>query len=318
LKVHLTFDVEVWCNGWKHLDRDFPAAFERYVYGRSSQGQFALPATLEILQRHGLSAVFFVEPLFAARFGSEYLGHIVQMIEAAGQNVQLHLHPEWTDEISPPPIADTRRKRQHLCYYTQAEQTELLEYSLAMLRAHTQGKVFAFRAGSYAANRDTYHALAATGISVDSSLNPVFDISGGDVLNRGDTTSMRMLGPVRVFPVTVFHDGLGRLRPAQVGACSLKELVQALDDAAGRGRQHFVVVAHNFEMLRPAPSSRPDGIVVRRFEGLCRYLAANRHRFDVRGFDADSLAASDAASTPRTSPWATLQRLGEQAVRRCY
>ena len=316
MKVHLTFDIEVWCNGWQHLDRNFPAAFDRYVYGRSKHGEYALPATLEILNRHGLRGVFFVEPLFAARFGSEFLGRIVRLIEDAGQEVQLHLHPEWTDEIRPPPIDDVSRKRQHLCYYTRAEQTQLIAFGLAMLREHARGRIDAFRAGSFAANLDTYHALATAGLSVDSSLNKIYDFSGSDLPERDNTGSAFRLGPVQVLPVTVFRDGLGRQRPAQVNACSLAEMKQALAHAEALGRRHFVLVSHNFEMLKPG-SNEPDRIVVRRFEGLCRHLAAQRGRYEVCGFDADGAQADDADSGPlQTSRWATLSRLGQQALRR--
>ena len=34
MNVYLTFDIEVWCNGWKDLDGAFPASFDRYVFGR--------------------------------------------------------------------------------------------------------------------------------------------------------------------------------------------------------------------------------------------------------------------------------------------
>lgn len=68
MNVYLTFDIEVWCNGWDNLDA-FPKHFERYVFGRSRHGEYALPKTLEILNRYDLKGVFFVEPLFAARFG---------------------------------------------------------------------------------------------------------------------------------------------------------------------------------------------------------------------------------------------------------
>ena len=60
MKVYLTIDTEVWCNGWEAIDDQFPLAFQRYVYGRSAHGDFALPKTLEILNRFGLTAVFFV------------------------------------------------------------------------------------------------------------------------------------------------------------------------------------------------------------------------------------------------------------------
>ena len=104
MNVLLTFDVEIWCQGWHDLDARFPASFDRYVYGRSSRGDYAIPRTLSILDGHGLKGIFFVEPLFAARFGLKYLKIIVDMIRSAGQEVQLHLHPEWTDEIKPAPI----------------------------------------------------------------------------------------------------------------------------------------------------------------------------------------------------------------------
>jgi hypothetical protein len=54
------------------------------MYGRSPAGDYALPKTLEILDRNGLKGVFFVEPLFAARFGVEHLATIVDLIRAGG------------------------------------------------------------------------------------------------------------------------------------------------------------------------------------------------------------------------------------------
>ncbi len=57
MNVYLTFDVEIWCDGWKDLDARFPAQFERYVYGRSPEGDYALPKTLEILDCDGLEQV---------------------------------------------------------------------------------------------------------------------------------------------------------------------------------------------------------------------------------------------------------------------
>lgn len=68
---------------------------------RSSRGNYALPKTLEILDGHGLAGVFFVEPMFAGRFGIEYLATIIEMIRGGNNDIQLHLHPEWTDEIRP-------------------------------------------------------------------------------------------------------------------------------------------------------------------------------------------------------------------------
>ncbi len=314
MNVYLTFDVELWCDGWDELDRKFPAAFARYVYGRSPKGEYALPATLAILARHGLRAVFFVEPLFSARFGERYLAEIVQMIEREGQDVQLHLHPEWTDEISPPPISDVSRKRQHLTHYSVEEQTTLLGLGLGLLRAQTRSDVFAFRAGSYGANLDTYRALARCGLAVDSSLNSAYGISGSDLPRELTGSASARIEGLQAFPVTVFTDGLGRQRPAQVGACGLQELRHALEAAAEGGCPHFVIVSHNFEMLRPG-SSEPDPLVVRRFEGLCRYLAQNSHRYRVGSFPRGPVEQT-AGPQVRVGSWPTFVRVGEQLLRR--
>lgn len=318
MNVYLTFDVEVWCGGWQRLDERFPAAFERYIYGRSPAGEYALPKTLEILDRHGLRGVFFVEPLFSARFGSDWLERICRLIGDAGQEIQLHLHPEWTDEIRPPVFPDKPpRKRQHLIHYDLAEQTRLVALGRNLLEAAAGGPVQAFRAGSFAANRDTLLALAANGIAIDSSLDAAYPLSGEDLRGELDLDMAQTWNGVELVPMSTFRDGLGRPRHAQVGACSFAELRQAMDHAQRGGRRQFVILSHNFELLRSG-SSLPDAVVVRRFEALCRHLAAHRERLPTCGF-ADYTPPPPTAAAPalpRVGPLATLVRHAEQALRR--
>lgn len=313
MKVYLTFDIEIWCNNWAELDKRFPASFERYIFGRSAQGEFALPATLRILQKHGLCGVFFVEPLFASRFGQRYLDIVVGMILTARQNVQLHLHPEWTDEISPALLADISSKRQHLFHYSVDEQTELIRVGKKALEIAGAPAVQVFRAGSYAANRATYTALRRNNILIDSSLNEIDPVSGLDIPVPDRYLSQREIDGITVYPVTVFTDGLGRRRPAQVGACGFAELKEALVSAQGAGCQHFVIVSHNFEMLKSA-SSEPDWIVVRRFEQLCGFLASERHRFDVGPFKHSAPTSQELR--PSAGAWSTGVRWAEQIFRR--
>jgi len=317
MNVYLTFDIEVWCGGWRDLDGRFPASFERYVYGRSPKGDYALPKTLEILERNGLKGVFFVEPLFAARFGLRHLTTIVEMIRAGGHDIQLHLHPEWSDELRPLPFPGADRKRQHLAYYTLDEQITLVRLGLALLAQAGCGPISAFRAGSFASNADTYRALKACGIGIDSSLNEVCADSGPDLRGQLDFTRPQRIEGVDVLPMTVFRDGTGRLRPAQLGACSFAELRAALLSAKAGGTGHFVILSHNFEMLRQG-SSDPDGIVVRRFERLCRFLAARRDQFTVTSMSMlpTSQPDSPAFALPVAGLPATLWRHGEQLARR--
>jgi peptidoglycan/xylan/chitin deacetylase (PgdA/CDA1 family) len=316
MRVIITIDTEVWCNSWQTLDEDFPLAFRRYVYGSSRAGDYALPRTLEILRRHRLHAVFFVEPLFAARFGRAYLRDIVALIRDAGQEVQLHLHPEWTDEIQPPPLDDIPGKRQHLCHYSREEQRRLIALGKTLL-SEAQGEApTVFRAGSFAANRDTYGALADNGILRDSSVDGTRAYSVADMREFWDVHAPGRIGAVEVYPLSSFRDGLGRLRHAQIGACSTQELVQAMNDAKRLAWPYFAVLSHNFELLKPG-SLQPDRVAVHRFEQFCAYLARHRHAFPTGGFEAIDTGAMEAArSLPAVGALATGRRYAEQALRR--
>lgn len=317
MKVYLTFDIEVWCNNWDELDQRFPKSFHRYIYGRSSKGDYALPKTLEILDRHGLKGVFFVEPMFAGRFGVENLAIITKMIREAGQDIQLHLHPEWTDEISPLLFEGASIKRQHLSHYTFEEQCTLLDYGRKLFSLVDCHEINAFRAGSFACNTDTYRALQHCQFQVDSSLNLAHPASGLDLRNSLDFYRPQKFLEITLLPMTVFRDGLGKLRPAQLGACSLFELRSALRSALNNYVQHFVILSHNFEMLKPGCCD-PDPIVVKRFSGLCEFLAAERSAFEV-----SVLSGIPVIDEPITNPGAikvdaidTLKRYGEQLIRR--
>lgn len=317
MNVYLTFDVEVWCNGWDQLDQSFPASYERYIYGRSAKGEWALPKTLEIMGRHGLRGVFFIEPLFAARFGAEYLERIVRMVRDAGQDVQLHLHPEWTDEIRPPLIEDSARKRQHLSYYTLAEQTDLIAHGRGMLEAAGSGPITAFRAGSFAANRDTYEALRRNDILIDSSLNRFYAVSAPELRAEHSFDAPFLANGVSVYPVNLFIDGLGKERPAQVNGSSFEELRGALRTARAQGLQDFVIVSHNFELLKPG-SSDPDPVVVRRFERLCAFLQAEQDGLPTQVYRPLGVQAAPAGGQTgvRASLAATGLRYAEQLFRR--
>ena len=319
MNVYLTFDVEVWCGGWGRLDEAFPAAYERYIYGRSSHGDWGLPKTLEILNRHGLKGVFFVEPLFSARFGAEYLERIVCMLREGGQDVQLHLHPEWTDEIRPALIPDSSQKRQHLNYYTLEEQTALIGHGRRMLEAAGSGEIKVFRAGSYAANGDTLEALRCNDILIDSSPNRWYTISAPDMRQHHNFRAPFVHQNVSVYPVAIFRDGFGRDRPAQVNGASFEELRGALSTAHNLGQRDFVIVSHSFEMLKFA-RSEPDSFVVRRFERLCAFLENQRDQMNVGAYAPLKAAeeSDERRPSPKASFGATTVRYGEQILRRFF
>jgi peptidoglycan/xylan/chitin deacetylase (PgdA/CDA1 family) len=319
LDVLFTVDVEIWCDGWDDLDRKFPSAYRRYVYGPTRDGDYALPVTLKILNDHGLRGVFFVEPLFSTRFGKGPLQELIGLIQAAGQEVQLHLHTEWVDQAREPLLPAVSGKRQHLRQFSRAEQVELIAAGLKLLRAAGAGSINAFRAGNWALNRDTLSALAANAIDFDSSYNAASNVGVDNVAPGQLLTQPAVFGAVTEYPVTVYRDrGPGSLRPLQLTACSFNEIRGVLDTAAESGWDSVVMVSHNFELLNRR-KDRPDPIVVRRFRELCRYLERHADRFQVRGFRGRERAHPRAQPEPfRSSSWLSYERYAEQLVRRVY
>ena len=125
----------------------FAARLHHYDYGRSPKGDYALPKTLEILDRQGLKEVFFIEPPVAARFGIEHLAFIINLTQSGGHDIQRHLHLEWTDEIRPLPVPGATSKRQHLSYSTFEEQAALIKLGRGLLAQAGWNSVKAYRVG---------------------------------------------------------------------------------------------------------------------------------------------------------------------------
>lgn len=318
MNVLITFDIEVWCKSWKTLDEDFPSSFERYIFGGSPTGRHALPQTLETLNRHGLKGVFFVEPLFAAHFGVEHLATIVNLIRDAGQEVQLHLHPEWTDEASPPLLPNVTGKRQYLTQYNADEQCQLIAHAIQLFEEAGAPRPTAFRSGNFSCNRDTFTAVAANGLFFDSSINPEVTASHHhDVIPTNSSAyEPFQLGSLTCIPMSSFQDGFGRPRHAQFGACSVNELIGALSAAEREQWPTFVLLSHGDELMRPG-QNRLDPIVSQRFEKVCSFLASNRSTLPTLGFsDLPLQPPPRKRPLPQVSLLSTARRYAEQAYRR--
>ena len=323
LNVFLTVDTEVWplTPNWRQsgLERDI----QRDLYGVTQQGAYGLLYHLELLARHNLKAVFFLEPLFSEAAGLGILRQAAREIYDAGQEIQLHLHPEWLAWI------DNRilpgRTGENLTEFSEDEQAKLIAFAHDRLGECGVRDICAFRAGTYAANADTLRALARTGIPIDSSHNATYLGKECELNTAHALWQPRREQGVWEFPITQFSDWAGHLRHAQITACSFHEMRTALLQAHDRQWNSFVIVTHTFELLkrrrRLVRSPQADPIAIRRFEQLCAFLDANRDRFRTTGFkgmDLASLKETQPSGTLKGRLHLTAMRFAEQSVRRLY
>jgi len=318
LEVFFTVDVEIWCDGWSNLDKNFPIAYRQYILGSTTKGDYGLPFHLKLLKDYGILGTFFVETLFSTRFGSQPLEEIVGLIQDAGHEVQLHLHTEWVSESIEPLIVNASDKRQYMFCYSVEEQIQLIKAGLSLLKRAGVPEINAFRAGSFGFNLDTLHALAANEIDFDSSYSAkLFGPLSGMKPGMLVVEPLEYQG-VFEYPLTVFKDGIGSLRHVQLTACSYNEMERLLWQALERERSSFVILSHNFEMLSPC-KTRPDEIVIERFRKLCRFLERNQDSFRICGFRGlNPRAVHKQPVSLAVDLWRTGKRILEQIYRRKY
>ena len=91
-RVLLTIDTEL---TWRHFARG--AGWRDNLALSCDPAGVGLAYQLARLDRHGLKACFFVDPMPALVYGLDPVRRMVEPILAAGQEVQLHLHSFWHD-----------------------------------------------------------------------------------------------------------------------------------------------------------------------------------------------------------------------------
>ena len=272
LPVMLTVDTEYASGYVASGDADSCAEnFARCLSCETSSGPVGIGYQMQVLERHGLKASLFVDPMPALLWGTDAVRRIVEPIVACGHDVQLHLHTEWLALAEKSPIS-TRRTGRNLSDFTCDEQHTLIGWAAEQLVAAGAPYPVAFRAGNYGANDDTLRALARHDIKFDSSFAPA--LTGGDCrigLGLDDLAPVLRLGICEV-PIAAIGT-LGGLRHAQLTALSLRELKAAIRHAAEEAWPAFVLVSHSFEMIN-RDKGMANRVVQRRFEALCQWIAS--------------------------------------------
>jgi hypothetical protein len=310
-KVFITVDTEVWpdAEGWPHTplasSNDCARELSWYFYGGGGSEAKGLPYQLQTLAGAGLKATFFVDPLFSFAVGAAPLREVLTLITRRGQEIGLHLHPEW---LTDPRCSGLPAFSGPLLHgYSESAQEHLVRAGMGRLSELGAGDIKVFRAGSWGANRATLRALRRNRITFDSSLNAGFESSFPDLdpTVRRASTQPFMLEGTWEFPVTNFIDvpPSGR-RPLHVCATSLSEFRTVLEHAAASDWFAVVIVLHSFEFVRlqrlsTGKAGASQRLLADRFERLCTYLADNTDKHQTCHFaELDAAAVPNAAQPP--------------------
>jgi len=323
LNVLLTVDTEFWpgSNVWpqSRLARpwlDCELQYDLGIQGRTPHGDFGLPYLLQTLSQYDLRATFFVESLFASAFSPHLLAKTVGSIQAARQEVQLHVHTEWLAEIESAVLPSGYWK--NLADLSVDRQTAVIGQALSNLRRSGANNVIALRAGNMGGNHDTPVAAKHAGLELDFSIDPAQGLEARRALHEVMQRAARGVACTSV-PLSCVRTMSGRLRHVQLAALSARELQSALRAASHEEWDCFIILLHSFELVSRgrAKGSSPqvNKVNVARWHSLCRFLSDNRDRFTT----VPCAALKRQVSSPNfatANPIDTLLRMGEQLYSR--
>lgn len=271
MNVYITVDTELTSGLYRRLGASgIQEIFDRSVTCATDAGSVGIDYQMDVLDRHGLKAVFFVDPMPALVCGLDWIERIVQPIRDRGHDIQLHLHSEWLKYATASPVNGLLGN--NIAEFDLNDQIRLLTYARDKLVEAGAPSPVAFRAGNYGASDKTLQALASVGIRFDSSFCPGISRSACQItIPRSVTEPVAHCGVIEV-PIGAIAGPRGSLRHAQITALSAKEMICAIEHARNIGKKSFTIVSHSFELMS-RDRLRANKIVRERFEKVCSALA---------------------------------------------
>jgi peptidoglycan/xylan/chitin deacetylase (PgdA/CDA1 family) len=261
------------------------------VFAATPEGEFGIGLMMDVLERHGARATFFIDAYNRTTLDEAVLARAARAVVERGHEAGLHTHPAF------PSGRRGYGMRQVLSNHDRAWQSAFIRRGAEFLRAWTGLEVTSHRAGGYGANLDTLHGLRENGIAIDASLLHGY---AGCALAAASPLRNRphAIAGVLEVPVSVTRNRfLLRVAGVELQAFAmtqkididwldlpeLKAQVTALFEA---GAGTVVFFLHSYSFLRIGRGFRPHRANVAKFDELLAWLR------DIPGVRLETLSAA--------------------------
>jgi hypothetical protein len=136
---------------------------KRLMWGVQKRGRAGIGEMASIGDEFGVKHVYFVDQCAAYSYLDETL-EVVRWLNAAGQDVQLHTHPEYLPDSFWAEHGLARRPQYMNQYFDDARAEFVIRHFGELISKATGKPVLAHRAGSFRWNAYTIRALKAAGV----------------------------------------------------------------------------------------------------------------------------------------------------------
>ena len=154
LYIIVTVDTESSDSPWAIKRTDLLSSM---VYGQIHNTYWGFPKIMEICDRFGFKATFFVSVFEYKKYGEDSLSQVCVDVKQKGHDIQLHTHPIWL------------YGRRYMHDYPFPDQVKIIGLGKELLQKWVSESPVAHRAGVYGVNENTLKALKENSIPIDSS-----------------------------------------------------------------------------------------------------------------------------------------------------
>ncbi len=288
-KLFLTVDTEFSIGGALDDPVRYTPVGEQAVLCQIEGKSHGLGFLLDTFKEFGISATFFVEVFNTYLFGDQPMRDLALRIKAAGNDLQLHLHPCWTYfknrdwvqrlKVDPPTDHMNGRSLEQL--------TEWLNDGIGIFERWGLDRPIALRTASLITDRAVYEAMEGCGLTVSSNI--AVGIFRPEEPNLQLYSGLHQIGKVLEACVLTYIDRqIGshiHHRSLTITGASWAETRSLLLRAHASNIESLVILTHPFEFVKYAvpglTNMYPSRVNQGRLRKLCAFLAENGDRFEV-------------------------------------
>ncbi len=287
-EVSITIDTEFSIAGAFDSPDCLPVS-DPMVSGAVAGREEGLGFLLDLFQKYQTKSTFFVECANYFYFGDEPMQGYVRRIQAAGQDVQLHVHPCWLHFNKNPSIG-TFSQNDSCAGRETGELKRIFDLCVRVFERWTGKKPLALRTGSLHVDRTVYRVMAELGIPLSSSIG--LGVFRPEVPELQLMSGRHQIEGVMELPVLSYQDfsmfGNPHIKTLQITSCSWPEMKALLWQARRYGVDNVVILTHPFEYFKTNGERfeklTRNRVNQQRLEKLCRFIHSHPDDFVTMDF----------------------------------
>ncbi len=234
-------------------------------WGCSQKGSYGIEKICRIFNDFDIRATFFLDVGEITKWGEKELKAVTDCLKASGNEIQLHVHPNYLGDPS----------KYYFWQYALLKQSEIIREAKKIFEEIVGYSPQAFRAGSYGANDETLHALALAGISLDFSAyfekkNCKMLLPAGNCPNDVYYQSGVYEIPVSTFGLNLF--GLRYRSKVDINSSATSELINVIELMTTNDYNPIIMFMHSFSLADRGRKYLPDFKAEEKLKRVLDYL----------------------------------------------